>query len=166
MRIVCQQTILMKYHAFFVIFEKKAKFKVVVWWRFIGLTISKFSPQACHIPISRPSKWFERPWKTCNQTWCHQVKSEYSPYLKGFLTLSTQCIYIYIYTMHNIFSNFLCFTSTFAQLGAVLNTFNDNDQNSIFGKWNHELTDAIFSISICWEQLLQRGSKNKIHIRC
>ena len=28
MRIVCQQTILMKYHALFVIFEKAAKFKI------------------------------------------------------------------------------------------------------------------------------------------
>ena len=30
MRIVCQQTILMKYHALFVIFEKAAKFQIVV----------------------------------------------------------------------------------------------------------------------------------------
>ena len=30
MRIVCQQTILMKYHALFVIFEKEAKFVIVV----------------------------------------------------------------------------------------------------------------------------------------
>ena len=30
MRIVCQQTILMKYHDFFVIFEKVAKFEIVV----------------------------------------------------------------------------------------------------------------------------------------
>ena len=30
MRIVCQQTILMKYHALFVIFEKAAKFEIVV----------------------------------------------------------------------------------------------------------------------------------------
>ena len=30
MRIVCQQTILMKYHALFVIFEKVAKFEIVV----------------------------------------------------------------------------------------------------------------------------------------
>ena len=30
MRIVCQQTILMKYHALFVIFEKAAKFDIVV----------------------------------------------------------------------------------------------------------------------------------------
>ena len=29
MRIVCQQTILMKYHALLVIFEKAAKFKIV-----------------------------------------------------------------------------------------------------------------------------------------
>ena len=32
MRIVCQQTILMKYHALFAIFEKKtAKFEIVVY---------------------------------------------------------------------------------------------------------------------------------------
>ena len=31
MRIVCQQTILMKYHAFFVIFEKAAKFEIVAF---------------------------------------------------------------------------------------------------------------------------------------
>ena len=30
MRIVCQQTILMKYHALFDIFEKAAKFEIVV----------------------------------------------------------------------------------------------------------------------------------------
>ena len=30
MRIVCQQTILMKYHALSVIFEKAAKFEIVV----------------------------------------------------------------------------------------------------------------------------------------
>ena len=29
MRIVCQQTILMKYHALFVIFEKAAKFEIM-----------------------------------------------------------------------------------------------------------------------------------------
>ena len=30
MRIVCQQTILMEYHPLFVIFEKAAKFEIVV----------------------------------------------------------------------------------------------------------------------------------------
>ena len=30
MRIVCKQTILMKYHALFVIFDKAAKFEIVV----------------------------------------------------------------------------------------------------------------------------------------
>ena len=30
MRIVCQQTILMEYHALFIIFEKVAKFEIVV----------------------------------------------------------------------------------------------------------------------------------------
>ena len=30
MRIVCQQTIIMKYHALFVIFEKATKFEIVV----------------------------------------------------------------------------------------------------------------------------------------
>ena len=30
MRIVCQQTILMKYHALFVIIEKGAKFEIVI----------------------------------------------------------------------------------------------------------------------------------------
>ena len=33
MRIVCQQMILMKYHALFVVFEKAAKFVIVVCWR-------------------------------------------------------------------------------------------------------------------------------------
>ena len=40
--ITCQQTFLMKYHALFVIFEKAAKFLIVVAvdyrWRFIGKT--------------------------------------------------------------------------------------------------------------------------------
>ena len=43
MRIVCQQTILMKYHALFVIFEKAAKFEIVVCCKLYvalyGLTI-------------------------------------------------------------------------------------------------------------------------------
>ena len=34
MRIVCQQTILMKYHALFVNFEKAAKFEIVVYCKF------------------------------------------------------------------------------------------------------------------------------------
>ena len=38
MRIVCQQTILMKYHALFIVFEKAAKFEIFVCcksrWRF------------------------------------------------------------------------------------------------------------------------------------
>ena len=34
MRIVCQQMILMKYHALFVIFEKAAKFEIAICWRF------------------------------------------------------------------------------------------------------------------------------------
>ena len=41
MRIVYQQTILMKYHALFVIFEKAAKFEIVVccklWAAVLGL---------------------------------------------------------------------------------------------------------------------------------
>ena len=36
-----------------------------------------------------------------------------------------------IYTMHNIFSNFLSFTFYF---GAVSNNFSDNRQNRILGK--------------------------------
>ena len=41
MRIVCNQMILMKYHDFFIIFEKAAKFEIVVccklWVAFYGL---------------------------------------------------------------------------------------------------------------------------------
>ena len=33
MRIVCQQTILMKYHAFFAIFEKAAKVEIIVCYK-------------------------------------------------------------------------------------------------------------------------------------
>ena len=44
MRIVCQQTILMKYHALFVTFEKAAKFEVVVggalWVNIPALSLS------------------------------------------------------------------------------------------------------------------------------
>ena len=47
------------------------------------------------------------------------------------------------YTMHNIFSNLLCFTSYFAHLVAATNNFNDNSQSTILGKWNHKLTDSI-----------------------
>ena len=43
MRIVCQQTILTKYHALFVYFEKAAKLKLSsnanCRWRFLGKTI-------------------------------------------------------------------------------------------------------------------------------
>ena len=38
------------------------------------------------------------------------------------------------YTMHNIFSNFLCFASLFAHLSSILNNFNCNDENWILGK--------------------------------
>ena len=48
MRIVCQQTILMKYDALFVIFEEVAKFEIVVccklggalWAKTLGLILS------------------------------------------------------------------------------------------------------------------------------
>ena len=47
MRIVCQQTILMKYHALFVIFDKAAKLEIVVCCklqvRLYGLTIIRTS---------------------------------------------------------------------------------------------------------------------------
>ena len=85
MRIVCQQTILMKYHALFVIFEKK---------------------------------------KQQN------------------LKLSSAANYR-LYTMHNKFSNFLCFASLCAHLCAMSNNFKCNDENRILGKWNHEFTDVI-----------------------
>ena len=38
MRIVCQQTILMKYHALFVIFEKAGKFLKLILLQIIGGT--------------------------------------------------------------------------------------------------------------------------------
>ena len=47
------------------------------------------------------------------------------------------------YTMHNKFSNVLCFTSFCAHLCAISNNFNCNDENRILGKWNHEFTYAI-----------------------
>ena len=34
LRIICKQTIFMKYHALFVIFEKEAKFEIVVCCKF------------------------------------------------------------------------------------------------------------------------------------
>ena len=42
--------------------------------------------------------------------------------------------HIYIYTMHNKFSNFLCFASFCAHLCAVPINFNCNDENRIYGK--------------------------------
>ena len=39
-----------------------------------------------------------------------------------------------IYTMHNKFSNFLCFASLCAHLCAISNYFNCNDENRISGK--------------------------------
>ena len=55
---------------------------------------------------------------------------------------SQKQLLVNMYTMHNIFSSFLCLTSFF-HLGALSNIFNDNDQIMILGKLNHELTDAI-----------------------
>ena len=46
MRIVCQQTILMKYHALFVIFEKLQNFQLSsatnCSWHFIGFSPDRF----------------------------------------------------------------------------------------------------------------------------
>ena len=39
MRIVCQQTILMKYHALFVIFEKAGKFEIFRLLQIVGGTL-------------------------------------------------------------------------------------------------------------------------------
>ena len=39
-----------------------------------------------------------------------------------------------LYTMHNIFSNFLCFASLFAHLSSIFNNINCNDENWILGK--------------------------------
>ena len=38
------------------------------------------------------------------------------------------------YTMHNKFSNILCFASFCAHLCAISNNFNCNDENSILGR--------------------------------
>ena len=51
-------------------------------------------------------------------------------------------------------------------LGSVSNTFNDNGQNRILGKLNQELTRHPLNFNIWGEQLSQRGSFGKIHIRC
>ena len=70
------------------------------------------------------------------------------------------------YTMHNRFSNFLCFASFCAHLRAVPINFNCNVENRILGKWNHEFSDAILQIGIWGEQELQKGSESKNHTRC
>ena len=60
---------------------------------------------------------------------------------REFVTLS-----IIFWTTHilcTIYLAFFCFTSYFANLGAVSNNLNDSDQHGILGKRNHELTDAI-----------------------
>ena len=44
MKIVCQQTILMKYHALFVILEKAAKFEIVVCCKLGGALRVKTNP--------------------------------------------------------------------------------------------------------------------------
>ena len=54
---VCQQTILMKYHALLVIFEKAAKFEIVVCctlyrWRFKGDKSNKMSVRKAKTQIS------------------------------------------------------------------------------------------------------------------
>ena len=55
MRIVCQQTILMKYHTLFVIFEKAAKFEIVVCCKLemalYGLTLCILMDFPIHIDI-------------------------------------------------------------------------------------------------------------------
>ena len=47
------------------------------------------------------------------------------------------------YTIHNKFSNFLCFAYFCAYLCVVPINFNCNDENRILGKWNREISDAI-----------------------
>ena len=62
------------------------------------------------------------------------------------------------YTIHNKFSNLLCFESFCAHLCEISNNSNCNDENRIVGKRNHEY--------IWGEKELQEGSVSKIHIRC
>ena len=54
MRIICQQMILMKYHALFVIFEKAAKYEIVVCCK---LYVALYSPVlSAEHKISRDNK--------------------------------------------------------------------------------------------------------------
>ena len=53
MRIVCQQTILMKYHALFVNFEKAAKFEIIIGG---ALYAGNFFMIFCHLLIFSNSK--------------------------------------------------------------------------------------------------------------
>ena len=65
---------------------------------------------------------------------------------------SSEASDIPMYTMHNKFSNFLCFASLCAHLCAMSNNFKCNDENRILGNLNHEFTDVIFCNGIWGEQ--------------
>ena len=58
MRIVCQQTILVKYHALFVIFEKAAKFEIVVCCK-LKVALSGLTAILLVIGIQWYTFWFD-----------------------------------------------------------------------------------------------------------
>ena len=75
--------------------------------------------------------------KHCMPNICLSVKDE-DILLRNILnhtfdTKSNRSLNI-TYTMHNKFSNFLCFASLCAHLCAIANNFNCNDENGILGK--------------------------------
>ena len=62
-----------------------------------------------------------------------------------------------LYTMHNKFSNFVCFASFCAHLCVVPINFHCNDENRILGKLNHEISDAILLIGFGESKNCRRG---------
>ena len=68
MRIVCEQTIPMKYHALYVIFEKAAKFEIVVCCKLqVGLYGLKCHQKFAADDFFKPNKAWYLKWTICNQ---------------------------------------------------------------------------------------------------
>ena len=65
---------------------------------------------------------------------CHYILNPPRMYdVKMYKTFRTE-VEVPLYTMQNVFRNFLCFASLFAHLSSILNNFNCKDENWIFGK--------------------------------
>ena len=77
MRIVCRQTILMKYYTLFVILEKAVKFDIFHLLQILGgaLRVNTYSVDLPSLPSVLPTDHSHQPMQ------CHQVLPSYTPTL-------------------------------------------------------------------------------------